>query len=92
MWDELDKRVRQRQPQPHTLNQLAQTLHAQWGTIPQQVIQTLIDFMGNRCQTVLDANGDHTLYRHNLDPYTVNVVVVGGHLSSVYSHTSGFYR
>ncbi|XP_071080772.1 glutamate receptor ionotropic, kainate glr-3-like [Haliotis cracherodii] len=41
LWDELDRRVRQRQPQPQTLQQLAQALQAELATIPQRVIQTL---------------------------------------------------
>jgi hypothetical protein len=32
--DHLDKRVRQRQPPPQTLDQLCQMLQQQWRTIP----------------------------------------------------------
>jgi hypothetical protein len=34
LWDHLDKRVRQRQPPPQTLNQLCQMLQQEWQTIP----------------------------------------------------------
>ncbi|XP_046557417.1 uncharacterized protein LOC124266660 [Haliotis rubra] len=62
LWDELDRRVRQRQQQPQTLEQLAQALQEEWANIPQRVIQTLVGSMGRRCKAVLDANGGHTRY------------------------------
>jgi transposase len=30
LWDQLDKRVRQRQPPPHTLDQFRQMLQQEW--------------------------------------------------------------
>jgi transposase len=34
LWNQLDKRVRQRQPPPQTLDQLCQMLQQEWRTIP----------------------------------------------------------
>lgn len=62
LWDELDRRVRQRQPAPQSLQQLANALQAEWANIPQQFIQNLTSSMGRRCQAVIDANGGHTRY------------------------------
>jgi transposase len=42
LWDALDRRVRQRQPQPQSLQQLVNALQGEWNNIPQQAIQTLI--------------------------------------------------
>jgi transposase len=39
-WDDLDKRVRQRQPQPQSLQQLVNALQDEWNNIPQQAIRT----------------------------------------------------
>ena len=62
LWDELDRRLRRRQPQPQTLPQLAAALQAEWTAIPQDVIRHLIASMGRRCQAVIDAHGGHTRY------------------------------
>ena len=62
LWDELDRRVRQRQPQPQTLQQLAQALQAEWNNIPMQTIRHLVSSMGSRCQAVIAARGGHTRY------------------------------
>jgi transposase len=39
-WDDLDKRVRQRQPQPQSLQQLVNALQDEWNNIPQEAIRT----------------------------------------------------
>lgn len=62
LWDELDRRVRQRQPPPQSLQQLVNALQAEWANIPEQVIRNLTSSMGRRCQAVIDANGGHTRY------------------------------
>jgi len=62
LWDELDRRVRRRLPEPQTLQQLVRALQEEWTAIPQEVIQTLIRSMGSRCQTVINSNGGHTRY------------------------------
>lgn len=38
LWDELDRRARQRQPAPQSLQQFVQALQAEWTNIPQQLI------------------------------------------------------
>lgn len=60
--DQLDKRVRRRQPAPQTLLQLQQALHEEWQRIPQVQIQRSIQSMRRRVTTVLQANGGHTRY------------------------------
>ena len=62
LWDVLDRRVRQRNPAPQTLQQLAIALEAEWTAIPQQQIQRLIRSMSRRCRAVLDSNGGHNRY------------------------------
>jgi transposase len=62
LWDDLDRRVRQRQPQPQSLQQLVNALQDEWNNIPQQAIRTLISSMGWRCQAVIDSRGGHTRY------------------------------
>ena len=62
LWDELDRRLRQRQPQPQTLQQLALALQDEWATIPRNVFRNLTGSMGRRCQAVLNAQGGHTRY------------------------------
>ena len=49
LMDELDKRIRQRQPAVQSLPHLVHTLQAEWVNIPQQFIQNLTSTMGRRC-------------------------------------------
>lgn len=62
LWDELDRRVRQRHPQPQTLPDLFLALREEYQNIPRPVIRNLILSMGRRCQAVIDSNGGHTRY------------------------------
>ena len=60
LWDQLDRRVRQRQPPPQTLDQLRQMLQQEWRTIPRNNVRNLIESMPRRCRAVLAACGGHT--------------------------------
>ena len=62
LWDQLDKRVRQRQPPPQTLDQLRQMLQQEWRTIPRNNVRNLIESMPRRWRAVLAACGGHTRY------------------------------
>ena len=62
LWDELDRRVRQREPAPQNLRQLEQALQQEWQTIPQARVRTLIASMPRRVTAVLQANGGHNRY------------------------------
>jgi transposase len=62
LWDDLDRRVRQRQPQPQSLQQLVNALQDEWNSIPQQAIRILILSMGRRCQAVIHSHSGHTRY------------------------------
>ena len=60
--DDLDRRVRSRQPAPQTLQELPQALEQEWGRIPQDRIRRLIESMPRRVRAVLQANGGHNRY------------------------------
>ena len=62
LWDELDTPVRQRQPPPHTLDQLRQMLQQEWRVIPRNNVRNLIEAMPMRCRAVLASRGGHTRY------------------------------
>jgi transposase len=62
LWDQLDKRVRQRQPPPLTLDQLRQMLQQEWRTILRNNVRNLIESMPRRCRAVLVVRGGHTRY------------------------------
>jgi transposase len=64
LWDQLDKRVLQRQPPPQTLDQRRQMLQQEWRTIPRNndIVRNLIESMPRRCRAVLAARGGHTRY------------------------------
>ena len=62
LWDQLDKRVRQRQPTPQTLYQLRQMLQQEWRTIPTNNVRNLTESMPKMCRPVLAVHGGHTRY------------------------------
>ena len=62
LWNQLDKRVRQRQPPPQTLDQLRQMLQQEWRTIPRNNVRNLIESMPRKWRAVLAACGGHTRY------------------------------
>jgi transposase len=62
--DQLDKRVRHRQPPPQTLNQLHQMLQQEWRTIPRNNVRNLIESMPRRRRAVLAARGGHIYTRY----------------------------
>jgi transposase len=61
LWDQLDKRVRQRQSPPQTLDQRLQMLQQKWRTIPRNNVRNLIESMPRRCRAVL------VVYRVTMD-------------------------
>ena len=60
--DDLDRRVRSRQPAPQTLQELLQALEQEWGRILQDRIRRLIESMPRRARSVLQANGGNNRY------------------------------
>ena len=62
LWDELGRRVRQRQPPPRNVAQLTAALQAEWNAIPQPTIRNLCESMGRRLNTCIRANGGHNRY------------------------------
>lgn len=62
LWDELDRRVRNRPNRPHTLAQLAAALTEEWNAVPMRVINTLMNSMQRRIRAVQLARGGHTKY------------------------------
>ena len=60
--DELDRRVRQRQPQPETFQVLQQSLQYEWYRISKVRIHRLIESMWRCVRTVLQVNGGHNRY------------------------------
>ena len=62
LWDLLDRKVRNRQHAPQTLQELGDALKEEWENIPQGEIQNFIESMPRRCQAVIQCRGGHTQY------------------------------
>ena len=62
LWDILGRRVRQRDPPVHTLNELNVALHEEWNRITQNQIRRLTQGMRRRMESVVRAQGGHTTY------------------------------
>lgn len=61
-WDELGRRVRQREPPLITLRDLKLALIEEWENIPQQCFRNLVYSMPNRITAVQAARGGNTKY------------------------------
>ena len=61
-WDMLQKAISARSVQPTAVPQLRTALQEEWARLPQQQLRRLISSMRRRCQTVIDARGNHTRY------------------------------
>lgn len=61
-WDELGRRVRQRNPPPITLRDMKLALIEEWQNIPQHRLRNLVESMPNRITAVLRARGGNTKY------------------------------
>jgi len=62
LWDELGRRLQNRQPQPTNAAQLRDALAAEWDIIPQETIDRLVASMRARCTACIAAQGGHTGY------------------------------
>ena len=62
LWDQLGRRVRERDNPPETLQGLRLALTEEWNNIPQANIRTLIGSMRRRCDAVVAAGGGYTRY------------------------------
>lgn len=62
VWDMLQKRMDNHNPQPTTVRELRHILPILWHEIPQEHIDNCIESMPNRCQAVIDARGGSTRY------------------------------
>jgi transposase len=62
LWDELGRRIRNRQNAPITLLELENALLEEWRQIPQENIRRLIRSMPRRCAALIQARGGPTKY------------------------------
>ena len=62
LWDQLGRRVRQRNPPPTSIAQLALALREEWEAIPLGSIRCLILSTTRRVHQVLQVRGGHTTY------------------------------
>lgn len=62
IWDELGRRVRQRQPAPRTLIQLTTALREEWDNIPRGTVRRLCQSMPSRIRECIRHNGGHMRY------------------------------
>lgn len=62
LWEHLDRKIRERDPQPATRQQLIRYLQEEWDQIPAQVIRRLTDSSRRRVQACIAAAGGPTRY------------------------------
>ncbi|UYV83528.1 hypothetical protein LAZ67_23001355 [Cordylochernes scorpioides] len=62
VWDALGRRIGARHPSPRTLVELRTALLEEWGLLPLDLLQSLVNSMRARCETLIAVRGDHTPY------------------------------
>lgn len=62
IWDELKRRVRERNPAPTRIQDLQAAIQEEWEAIPQETIRKIIRSMKNRLRAVIKARGGNTHY------------------------------
>lgn len=62
IWDNLQRRLNNHQPQPRNTGELANVLTLLWEEIPQEEIAAVILSMANRCSAVQRVRGGYTRY------------------------------
>lgn len=62
LWDEVDRRVRRRIPQPASLEEMAVAVQEAWAAIPQDFINNLIASMPRRIAALRRSRGRNTRY------------------------------
>jgi transposase len=62
LWDELERRIRKREPPPKNERELATFLQEEWEKIPPSIYQNLVLSMNKRVAAVLKAGGYATKY------------------------------
>ena len=60
VWNSLDRRLRRCPNPPANVNKLRQALIQEWNNIPEAQINTLVNSMLRRCNTVVNSRGGHT--------------------------------
>ncbi|UYV70254.1 hypothetical protein LAZ67_7002290 [Cordylochernes scorpioides] len=62
VWDALGRHIGARHPSPRTLVELRTALLEEWGLLPLDLLQSLVNSMRARCETLIAVRGDHTPY------------------------------
>ncbi|UYV64990.1 hypothetical protein LAZ67_3002675 [Cordylochernes scorpioides] len=62
VWDALGRRIGARHPYPRTLVELRTALLEEWDVLPLDLLQSLVNSMRARCETLIAVRGDHTPY------------------------------
>lgn len=62
VWDYLGRKVRQRNLAPNNVEELKSALVGEWNNLPQELIDNVIQSMGNRIQALIRARGGNTRY------------------------------
>ena len=62
VWDEMERRLHHLSNQPVTLAEMGTALICIWNNIPQAFFNNLVRSMRHRCQSCINANGEHTHY------------------------------
>ncbi|UYV79772.1 hypothetical protein LAZ67_18000603 [Cordylochernes scorpioides] len=62
VWDALGRRIGARHPSPRTLVELRTALLEEWGLLPLDLLQSLVNSMKACSETLIAVRGDHTPY------------------------------
>ncbi|UYV75360.1 hypothetical protein LAZ67_12003630 [Cordylochernes scorpioides] len=66
VWDALGRRIGARHPSPRTLVELRTALLEEWGLLPLDLLQSLVNSMRARCETLIAVRGTSSSWREVL--------------------------
>ena len=62
LWDELGRKIRNRNPAPHNVAELTAALQDEWQNIPMRTVNRLMGSMHRRIRAAIAARGGHIRY------------------------------
>ncbi|UYV80547.1 hypothetical protein LAZ67_19000535 [Cordylochernes scorpioides] len=86
VWDALGRRIGARHLSPRTLVELRTALLEKWGLLPLDLLQSLVNSMRARCETLIAVRGDHTPYLYLISLRSGTLALADTHLGASTVH------
>ena len=82
LWDELDRRIRNRRNPPNTIPQLANALVQEWNNIPIRTVNALMNATQRRIRDAIAVRGGHTILGQGFKTAAISTWIHVGYYQS----------